>query len=238
MRAAEAEDADGVREIAGYADSGDDDLADAFRTSLFVERRHPRHLATYLDSAERLFVLAPHFAFGAYEGAKDLLWPVRARGAYYGPFRIEYVVVMHTTHDPAAPYSWGQHVVRDLGNARMLTYNGHGVIADFNPCALGAMVAYLDDLQSRRVGRRGRSGHAVVEQVVDQRPQLGGGRLDAARVLAPVVVADRACRPASTSAKPATIVSGVRRSWRRRRRLAVGQRRRSRARRSGSGAGR
>jgi len=153
LRAAEAGDADGVRAIAGYSDAGDDDMADAFRTYLFVERKHPRHLGTYLAAADRLFALAPHFAFGAYEGAKDLFWPVRPRGAYYGPFRnpkhATPVLVMHTTHDPAAPYAWGQKVVRELGNARMLTYNGdgHGVIPDFNPCALGAMAAYLDDLQ-------------------------------------------------------------------------------------------
>jgi pimeloyl-ACP methyl ester carboxylesterase len=152
LRAAEAGDAEGVREIAGYSDAADG-RADAFRTYLLVERRHPRHLRTYLAAAERLFGLSPHFAFGTYEAAEDLFWPVRPRGAYYGPFRSPKTaapaLVMHTTHDPAAPYAWGQKVVRDLGNARMLTYNGdgHGVIPDFNPCALGAMAAYLNDLQ-------------------------------------------------------------------------------------------
>ena len=39
-------------------------------------------------------------------------------------------------------------MVRDLGNARLLTYkgDGHGVIPDFNPCVLGALATYLDDL--------------------------------------------------------------------------------------------
>jgi pimeloyl-ACP methyl ester carboxylesterase len=152
LRAAEAGDADGVRDIAGYSDAVDEQL-DVFRTYLYVERKHPRHLRTYLAAAERLFALAPHFAFGAYEAADDLFWPVRPRGAYYGPFRnpkhASPVLVMHTTHDPASPYAWGQHVVRDLGNARLLTVNGdgHGVIPTFNPCALGAMAAYLNDLQ-------------------------------------------------------------------------------------------
>ena len=38
--------------------------------------------------------------------------------------------------------------MRDLGNARLLTYkgDGHGVIPDFNPCVLGALATYLDDL--------------------------------------------------------------------------------------------
>jgi hypothetical protein len=31
--------------------------------------------------------VAPHFAFGSYEALSEGLWPVRPRGAFYGPFR-------------------------------------------------------------------------------------------------------------------------------------------------------
>jgi hypothetical protein len=38
-------------------------------------------------------------------------------------------------------------VVRDLGNARLLTFHGdgHTVVPQFNGCVLGHLVAYLDD---------------------------------------------------------------------------------------------
>jgi pimeloyl-ACP methyl ester carboxylesterase len=129
------------------------DADDVLRTQLSVERRYPRRLRPYIESAEDIFAAAPHFARGTYEGVLDLFWPVRARGAFYGPFRhaesAPPALVLHTTHDPAAPYAWGKRVVRDLGNARLLTYrgDGHQVITDFNPCVLGAAVAYFNDLQ-------------------------------------------------------------------------------------------
>jgi pimeloyl-ACP methyl ester carboxylesterase len=138
--------------------SDDPDADDVLRTQLSVERRYPRRLAPYLEVAEDLFAIAPHFAAGAYEGVRDLYWPVRARGAYYGPFRhakaAPPALVLHTTHDPNAPYAWGKRVVRDLGNARLLTYrgDGHQVITDFNPCVLAAAVRYLNDLELPRQG--------------------------------------------------------------------------------------
>jgi len=97
--------------------------------------------------------VAPHFALGAYERALDLFWPVRARGAYYGPFRhpkdAPPALVVHSTHDPATPYAWGKRVVRDLGNARMLTFrgDGHSIVTQLNPCVLAALVSYLNDLE-------------------------------------------------------------------------------------------
>jgi pimeloyl-ACP methyl ester carboxylesterase len=151
LRAAEAGDADALRSVP-EADSTDA-LDDVFEAQLAVERRHPRRLAPYLDAAEDVFALAPHFAFGAYEDVSNLFWPVRARGAYYGPFRHDRratpALVMHTTHDPATPLAWGKNVVRDLGNARLLTYrgDGHRVVTDLNPCILAATAAYLERLE-------------------------------------------------------------------------------------------
>jgi pimeloyl-ACP methyl ester carboxylesterase len=130
---------------------GYDLLYDAFNTYLSVERRHPRRLAPYLENAEHDFALSPHFAFGTYEMASELFWPVKARGAFYGPYRhadrATPALVIHSTHDPATPYRWGKRVVRDLGNARLLTYrgDGHGVITGLSPCVASALVAYLED---------------------------------------------------------------------------------------------
>ena len=94
---------------------------------------------------------SPHFAFGAYETISERFWPVQPRGAFYGPYshaaKATPALVMHTTNDPATPYEWGRRVVRDLGNARLLTYrgDGHGVVTDLNPCVLAALVPYLED---------------------------------------------------------------------------------------------
>jgi len=40
-------------------------------------------------------------------------------------------------------------VVRDLGNARLLTFrgDGHGVLKQFEPCPVAYFVAYVEDLE-------------------------------------------------------------------------------------------
>jgi pimeloyl-ACP methyl ester carboxylesterase len=129
-------------------------LTDLIQTYVSVEGRWPhRRLAPYIEAAEHQFTVAPHFAAGAYEDAHNLFWPVRPRGAFYGPFRHSVkappVLVIGGTHDPATPYPWSRRVVRDLGNARLLTFrgDGHGTVTAFNPCVLGAAVPYLYDLE-------------------------------------------------------------------------------------------
>lgn len=129
-------------------------LTDLIQTYVSVEGRWPhRRLAPYVEAAEHQFTVAPHFAAGAYEDAHNLFWPVRPRGAFYGPFRHSAkappVLVIGGTHDPATPYPWSRRVVRDLGNARLLTFHGdgHGTVTAFNPCVLGASVPYLYDLE-------------------------------------------------------------------------------------------
>jgi pimeloyl-ACP methyl ester carboxylesterase len=132
---------------------GDDLLLDVFESYTSVERRYPRQIHRYLDFAEREFVVAPHFAtsfLGAFEEVRHRFWPVKARGAFYGPFgnppSATPVLVLHTTHDPATPYAWGESVVRQLGNARLLTVrgDGHGILTQLNVCALLAAIPYLN----------------------------------------------------------------------------------------------
>jgi pimeloyl-ACP methyl ester carboxylesterase len=128
-------------------------LYDAFNTYQFVERRFPRRLDAFLDEAEHDFTIAPHFALGAYELSADLFWPIEPRGVYYGPFRhaagATPALIIASTHDPATPYAWAKRVVRDLGNARLLTFHGdgHGVLKQFEPCPVAAFVAYVEDLE-------------------------------------------------------------------------------------------
>ena len=152
LAAAEAGDGALLRDLADTVmGEGYDLLYDVFSTYISVERRYPRRTAPYLQYAEHVFALSPHFAFGAYETISERFWPVQPRGAFYGPYshaaKATPALVMHTTNDPATPYEWGRRVVRDLGNARLLTYrgDGHGVVTDLNPCVLAALVPYLED---------------------------------------------------------------------------------------------
>ncbi len=154
LRAARDGDLATLREIATAVvdNKGYELLYDAFRTYDFVERRFPRRLDAFLDEAEHDFALAPHFAPGAYELAGDLFWPIEPRGGFYGPFRnaakATPVLVFASTHDPATPYAWAKRVVRDLGNARLVTFrgDGHGVLKQFDPCAVAYFVAYVQEL--------------------------------------------------------------------------------------------
>ncbi len=52
------------------------------------------------------------------------------------------------THDTFAPFAWARSLARDLGNARLLTFrgDGHDALTSFNPCIVGAMLAYLEEL--------------------------------------------------------------------------------------------
>ena len=58
------------------------------------------------------------------------LWPVRAKDRFTGPFRVpksaSTPLVGGTTYDPATPYRGSRLLVRDLGNARLLTMLGDG----------------------------------------------------------------------------------------------------------------
>jgi hypothetical protein len=78
------------------------------------------------------------------------LLPVSDADAFHGPFRNSYAappaLVIGTTNDPYTPYVWAQRLTHDLGNARLLTYNGdgHGAVTDLNPCIVGNMLAYLE----------------------------------------------------------------------------------------------
>jgi pimeloyl-ACP methyl ester carboxylesterase len=116
-------------ELDARLDDDPDVVASAMYTQLSVERPYPHPLRPYLESAEDIFAVAPHFAAGSYEGAPPAL-------------------VVHSTHDPATPYAWGKHVVRDLGNARLLAYrgDGHSIVTQLNPCVLEALVSYLNDV--------------------------------------------------------------------------------------------
>jgi pimeloyl-ACP methyl ester carboxylesterase len=219
LAAVQAEDIETLRLIDDAA-SAFSSQQDVFHTYVLVERHYPRRVAPYVRNSERVFNLAPHFAPGAYDVIEALFWPVRARGAFYGPYRHDKrstpALVLHTTHDPAAPGAWGRHVVRDLGNARLLTYNGdgHGVIPDFNACVFAAIVPYLEALKLPPEG-------AGCDQVVSSSHSSSSVRSSTPAAWMRAAYSRRVSSAiglseASSSAKPVMMVSGERRSWRRR----------------------
>jgi pimeloyl-ACP methyl ester carboxylesterase len=171
--------------LRGLADDalskGNDLFFDVFRTFDFNERRYPPRLEPYLEAAEHAFSIAPHQALGSYEDVGAAFWPLAPRGAYYGPFRLPPngtpALVIHSTHDPASPYAWGKRVVRDLGNARLLTFHGdgHGVVPQFNGCVLGHLRAYLHDLVVPPAGAscRQATGAAQSTALASTRPTSG-----------------------------------------------------------------
>jgi pimeloyl-ACP methyl ester carboxylesterase len=78
--------------------------------------------------------------------------PFRSDGAFHGPFRhaagATPALIIGTTQDTWVPYAWARRLADDLGNARLLTFrgDGHDALTSFDPCVIGAVFAYLEDL--------------------------------------------------------------------------------------------
>ena len=111
--------------------------------------KHPGRYFDLIERSERDF---PHFWF--LSGHWDLvraLWPVSDRDAFHGrirnPANAAPILVIGVTHDQATPYFQAQRLTADLGNARLLTLegDGHGAGTTFDPCVIGAMLAYVTD---------------------------------------------------------------------------------------------
>jgi pimeloyl-ACP methyl ester carboxylesterase len=129
---------------------------DAFNSDLMVatqalDQRYPNRVRPFLRAGRRAAALFPHFAHNSgYSELSYGLLPVSDRSAYHGPFRNSKksgtALVIGTTHDPYTPYAWAPRLTHDLGNARLLTYNGdgHGSITDLNPCIIGHVLGYLE----------------------------------------------------------------------------------------------
>jgi pimeloyl-ACP methyl ester carboxylesterase len=117
-----------------------------------LDQLYPRRIEPFLRAGEHAAALFEHFALN--NGYSELpygLLPVSDRSAFHGPFRNSArsgtALVIGTVHDPMTPYVWAQRLTHDLGNARLLTYDGdgHGAITTLNPCIVGNMLAYLED---------------------------------------------------------------------------------------------
>ena len=75
---------------------------------------------------------------------------MHADDAFAGPFRLApsapTPLVVATTYDPATPYRGAQNLVRDLGNARLLTQrgDGHTAYGAGSACIDRAVEAYVE----------------------------------------------------------------------------------------------
>ena len=116
-----------------------------------ADQLYPRGVRPFLRAGEHAAALFDHFALN--NGYSELpygLLPASDRSAYHGPFHNAAssgaALVIGTIHDPWTPYAWAQRLTHDLGNARLMTYDGdgHGSITTLNPCIVGNMLAYLE----------------------------------------------------------------------------------------------
>jgi pimeloyl-ACP methyl ester carboxylesterase len=135
-------------------DTGEyDPGSDRFVAIFAAEAHWPRDIGTYLHEGDQAFGMFDHFYSNhGYSELNFGVWPVRARDSYDGPFRVRASaptpLVVATTYDPATPYRGALKLVRELGNARLLTMrgDGHTAYGGNSACIDAAVNAYLIDL--------------------------------------------------------------------------------------------
>jgi pimeloyl-ACP methyl ester carboxylesterase len=142
-----ADEAAGRRPDGTWAPSG------LFFTTTAQDRVNDRNIDHYFDVGRFAHGSSPHFWWlTGYEDLPYAVYPLPQRSVFRGPFRHSTaappVLAIAGTHDPATPYVWGQRLVAQLGNARLLTFraDGHGSLTQFNPCVLQVAIRYLNDL--------------------------------------------------------------------------------------------
>ena len=130
-----------------------DPITDRYFTISALEQRYPRDIRTYLREGQRSYNDYDHAFWN--HGYSELAWglyPVRPNSAFYGPFRnpadAPTTLVVGTTYDPATPYKEAKRLVRQLGNARLLTMrgDGHTAYGGNSACIDEAVDAYLEQL--------------------------------------------------------------------------------------------
>jgi pimeloyl-ACP methyl ester carboxylesterase len=159
--ALEAGDGAGIRAIAdGFFGRNDDGSYSNGTDKYFLlsadEQNYPRRIEPFLKAGRQSYQRYD-YAFWNH-GYAELNWglyPIRARDKFDGPFRTTKrdptTLVVGTRYDPATPYKEAKRLVKQLGNARLLTMTGDGHTAydgypadGFNSeCADKAVEAYL-----------------------------------------------------------------------------------------------
>lgn len=96
------------------------------------------------EMAQAAPTFGPYLGYGAAacQGWPDE--PVKPLDSYRADTE-QSVVVVGTTHDPATPYEWSRSLTEELGNARLVSYEGwgHTAYATGDRCVRGAVDDYL-----------------------------------------------------------------------------------------------
>ncbi|WCB94049.1 Carboxylesterase A [Baekduia alba] len=115
-----------------------------------VEQRYPDNNDRYFRLGKSSYNTFDHFWFNSgYVELNYGLFPVGANGRYGGPFTLpdsaNTPLVVATTYDPATPYRGAKALVKDLGNARLLTMigDGHTAYNSESACVNAAVDGYL-----------------------------------------------------------------------------------------------
>lgn len=123
---------------------------DRFFAIYGAEANWPTDVRTYAREGAQAWGAFHHFYSNhGYTELNFGLWPATAQDTYGGPFKIKdsapTPLVVATTYDPATPYRGALRLVRQLGNARLLTMrgDGHTAYGGNSACVDKAVDAYL-----------------------------------------------------------------------------------------------
>jgi pimeloyl-ACP methyl ester carboxylesterase len=123
-------------------------LTAAFYATTCVDEPGPATVVDVRRLADRVRKVAPRMGPAAvWLGLPCTFWAARPRGSAH-PLHAAAaapILVVGTTHDPATPYAWARALTSQLGNARLLTFDGDGHLAygRGNRCIDGAVERYL-----------------------------------------------------------------------------------------------
>jgi pimeloyl-ACP methyl ester carboxylesterase len=115
-----------------------------------VEQRYSDNLNKYFRLGKASYDSFDHFWFNnGYVELNYGLFGIEPNGRYGGPFKLpdgaSTPLVVATTYDPATPYRGAKALVKDLGNARLLTMvgDGHTAYGGESACIDEAVDNYL-----------------------------------------------------------------------------------------------
>jgi pimeloyl-ACP methyl ester carboxylesterase len=156
LAAAAAGDGSGIRADSDYAFGYDpssgafDPGTDRYFMIGAIEQRYNDNLDRYYRLGKASYDSFDHFWFNnGYVELNYGLFLVEPNGRYGGPWKIptgaSTPLVVATTYDPATPYRGAKALVKDLGNARLLTMvgDGHTAYGGNSPCIDQAVDNYV-----------------------------------------------------------------------------------------------
>jgi pimeloyl-ACP methyl ester carboxylesterase len=142
-----------------HADGSYSNLVESNLAINCIDRPAPTKVSAYDVAARELAKASPHFGAAiAYSSMPCAFWhvpPVEQAHAVTAPGAPP-IVVIGTTRDPATPYVWAQALAKQLSSGVLVTFDsdGHTAYEHGNPCIVGAVDAYLNDVVVPRDGLR------------------------------------------------------------------------------------